>query len=238
MNIAIIGYGKMGKMIEQQAIQRGHNIAAIFDPHLDKLLTVDNLKGIDVAIEFSSPETATENYLKCIEAMVPVVSGTTGWLKEWSYIVDETKKHNSAFFYASNFSLGVNLFFQLNESLAKKMADFEEYSPSIQEVHHTQKLDAPSGTAITLAEKILDYHTRLEKWILNTSGSNEDLPIFAIREGAVPGTHIVNYISEIDKITIKHEAFGRQGFVLGAVKAAEFINGKKGVYSMKDLLAE
>jgi len=238
MNIAIIGYGKMGKMIEQQAIQRGHNVAAIFDPRFDKPLTIDSLKDIDVAIEFSSPETATENYLKCIEAKIPVVSGTTGWLKDWQYIVDETKKHNSAFFYASNFSLGVNLFFQLNETLAKKMAEFQEYKPSVQEIHHTQKLDAPSGTAITLAEKILDYNTRLESWILNTVGSNEDLPIFALREGAVPGTHMVNYISEIDKITIKHEAFGRHGFVLGAVRAAEFINGKKGVYSMKDLLAE
>ena len=238
MNIAIIGYGKMGKMIEQLALKRGHKIASIFDPGIYKPLTDDSLAGVDVAIEFTSPETATENYRQCIRANVPVVSGTTGWLKDWDLIVKETAKYNSAFFYASNFSLGVNLFFQMNEKFAKTMAEFQEYTPSIHEIHHTQKLDAPSGTALTLAEKILDYNLTLQHWVLNTVGSKEDLPIFAIREGNVAGTHVVNYVSEIDKISLKHEAFGRHGFALGAVKAAEFINGKKGIFSMNDLLAD
>ncbi len=238
MNIALIGYGKMGKMIEMIAQRRGHRIPAIFDPKKNNILSVEALKGADIAIEFTSPQTAVQNYLMCFEAGIPVVSGTTGWLSEWEHVCQQVGKYNTAFFYASNFSLGVNILFQLNDYLARKMADFPEYEKNIIEIHHNQKIDAPSGTAITLAEKILDYNSELETWVLNTYGKDTDLSIFSIRERNVPGTHSVNYISDIDKISIKHEAFGREGFALGAVRAAEFVRIKKGVYSMEELLAE
>ncbi len=237
MKIAIIGFGKMGQMIEKIALDRGHEKVVVFDPALENPLLAKNLKEIDVAIEFTTPESAPGNYLVCIEAGVPVVSGTTGWLHRWNEITEAVTLRNTGFFYASNFSLGVNLFHKLNTDLAKLMAKHGSYSPHIEEIHHTQKYDAPSGTAISLAEDIFRENASFNNWVLNKTKDKNDLPIFSIREGNVTGIHTVSYVGDIDKISIKHEAFGRDGFALGAVLAAEFLNGKKGLYSMKDLLA-
>jgi 4-hydroxy-tetrahydrodipicolinate reductase len=235
MRIALIGYGKMGKEIEQIARNRGHEIGLIIDQDNQKDLNADQLKDIDVAIEFTNPESAYGNYQICFEAKVPVVSGTTGWLDKME-LVKEKCNAGSGFFYASNFSLGVNLFFELNKKLTKLMAPFEEYNADMEEIHHIHKLDSPSGTAITLAEGIIENHPQKSKWIEAASIKEDELSIFAKRHGSVPGTHSITWHSEVDEISIQHLAYSRKGFALGAVLAAEFMPNKKGFFGMKDLL--
>ena len=235
MRIALIGYGKMGKEIEQIARNRGHEIGLIIDQDNQNDLNSDKLKDIDVAIEFTNPESAYENYQICFEANVPVVSGTTGWLDKID-LVKEKCNAGSGFFYASNFSLGVNLFFELNKKLSKLMAPFEEYNADMEEIHHIHKLDSPSGTAITLAEGIIENHPKKDKWIEATSMKEDEISILAKRHGAVPGTHSITWHSEVDEITIQHLAYSRKGFALGAVLAAEFMPKKQGFFGMKDLL--
>ncbi len=230
MKIGLFGYGKMGKMIEQIAQDRGHSIVAkIDDPSQD----VD-YASMDVAIDFSTPEAAFDNITNCFKNKVPVISGTTGWLDKFSEAIHICEEHKSAFIYASNFSLGVNIFFELNKHLAKMMAGLGQYKVSVEEIHHTQKLDAPSGTAITLAEGIIE-NTSYENWELDKS-DDKIIPIKSIREGMVPGTHSISYKSPVDTIEIKHEAHNREGFALGAVIASEWIHGKTGIFSMKDVL--
>ena len=231
MNIGLFGYGKMGKMIEQLAQERGHQIVAKVDVGADN----PNFSEMDVAIDFSTPEAAFQNITACFENGVPVISGTTGWLEHYQKAIDICEENNGAFIYASNFSLGVNLFFELNTQLAKMMSNLEQYRVSMEEIHHTQKLDAPSGTAITLAEGILK-NSSYEDWQLEGSNDDNTIPITSKREGMVPGTHTVSYESDVDKLEIKHVAHNRKGFALGAIVAAEWIQGKTGVFSMKDVL--
>lgn len=230
MNIGLFGYGKMGKMIEQIAQERGHTITSKIN---DSSQEVD-YSAFDVAIDFSTPESAFQNIIRCFEHKVPVISGTTGWLEKYEDAIEICNANQSAFIYASNFSLGVNIFFELNKQLAQMMAGLDQYKVSMEEIHHTQKLDAPSGTAITLAEGIISNST-YNKWKLNESGEHI-VPIKSIREGMVPGTHTVSYGSAVDTIQIKHEAHNREGFALGAVIASEWIQGKEGVFTMKDVL--
>lgn len=236
MKIALIGYGKMGKEIEQIAISRGHSIVLKIDINNPEQLTVENLSKADVAIEFTSPGSAVRNYLLCFEAGIPVVSGTTGWLEERPFVEKSCKEANGCFFYASNFSLGVNLFFELNRKLAQMMKPFSQYDVSMTEVHHTQKLDAPSGTAITLAEDIILNNGSKTNWTIEEPKNDKELHILPVREGTVPGIHTIKYDSEVDYIEITHSAYSRKGFAFGAVLAAEFCYGKKGIYSMSDLL--
>lgn len=236
MKIALIGYGKMGKTIEQIALSRGHQIVSIVDINNPEEFQSDNFKSADVAIEFTTPATAFDNYMKSFAAGVPVVSGTTGWLDRISEIKEKCEKEGKTFFYASNFSIGVNIFFALNKYLAKIMNNFPSYAISMTETHHIHKLDAPSGTAITLAEGIIENVDRKERWTLETAQQPTDLPIHAIREGEVPGIHEVTYESDVDYISIKHDAKSRAGFALGAVVAAEFTAGKKGFLGMDDML--
>ena len=231
MKIALVGYGKMGKIIEELANAKNHEIVAT----LNENPTVENLNSPDVVIEFSNPEVAFENIKFCLEQKIPVVSGTTGWLSQKPEIEKIALENNTAFLYGSNFSLGVNLFFALNEKLAKMMAPFNDYSCQLEEIHHTHKLDAPSGTAISLAEGIIK-NSKFNAWKLDET-KDENLGIFAIREDEVPGTHSVFYKSAVDEIEIKHTAFNRNGFALGAIIAAEWIQGKTGNFSMKDVLA-
>ncbi len=230
MKIALFGYGRMGKMIAQIALQRGHTIVAKIDVDTPRV----DFSNVDVAIDFSMPSAAFENITSCIDHRVPVISGTTGWLQDYDKAVAICKEKNGAFIYASNFSLGVNVFFELNSQLAEMMKNLRQYDVSIEEIHHTQKLDAPSGTAITLAEGILK-HTNHSNWKLNEASENE-IPIISKRINQVPGTHSINYDSTIDSIEIKHTAHNREGFALGAVVAAEWIHGKTGVFTMKDVL--
>ena len=230
MKIGLFGYGKMGKMIEQIAQDRGHSIVAkIDDPSQDV-----NYDSMDVAIDFSTPEAAFDNITNCFKNNVPVISGTTGWLDRFEEAIKICDEHKSAFIYASNFSLGVNIFFELNKHLAKMMGELDQYKVSMEEIHHTQKLDAPSGTAITLAEDIIE-NTSYQDWKLDESG-DKTISIKSVREGMVPGTHSIAYKSSVDTIEIKHEAHNREGFALGAVIASEWIQGKTGVFSMKDVL--
>lgn len=230
MNIALFGYGKMGKMIGQIAQERGHAIVAKID-----VGTADvDYGAMDVAIDFSTPDAAFENITNCFKNGVPVISGTTGWLTKYNEAVKICGENEGAFIYASNFSLGVNIFFELNAYLAKMMSNLEQYRVSMEEIHHTQKLDAPSGTAITLAEGIIK-NSNYENWKLEETG-DKTIPITSVREGMVPGTHSIHYKSDVDSIEIKHTAHTRQGFALGAVIAAEWIQGKTGVFSMKDVL--
>ena len=235
MKIALIGYGKMGKTIEQIALQRGHQIVSIIDINNTADFDSEAFRSADVAIEFMTPATALGNYMRCFEANVPVVSGTTGWLSHLDEVKAKCEQEGKTFFYASNFSVGVNIFFALNRYLAKIMNGFPAYDVRMTEVHHIHKLDAPSGTAITLAEGILDNVERKERWTLETAEQPTDLPIHAIREGEVPGIHEIIYESEADTISIKHDAKSRAGFALGAVIAAEFTAGKKGFLGMNDL---
>ncbi|WP_150451568.1 4-hydroxy-tetrahydrodipicolinate reductase [Arenibacter lacus] len=230
MNIALFGYGKMGKMIEQIALKRNHNIVAKIDVDTTEI----NYSEIDVAIDFSMPDAAFGNIKKCMENNIPLICGTTGWLENYENAVQLCKEKDGAFIYASNFSLGVNLFFELNSYLAKMMSNLKQYQVSMEEIHHTQKLDAPSGTAITLAEGVIQ-ETDYTAWKLDTAKANE-IPITAKRIADTPGTHTVAYQSEVDSIEIKHTAHNREGFALGAVVAAEWILDKKGVFSMKDVL--
>jgi len=231
MKVALVGYGKMGKIIGEIAEKKGHEIVA----RLNETPTVENLNKPDVVIEFSNPEVAFENIKVCLENQIPVVCGTTGWLERRSEIDEIAAKNNTAFLYGSNFSLGVNLFFALNEKLAALMSDFPEYQVQMEEIHHTHKKDAPSGTAITLAEGIIKNDSRFSSWKLEETKESE-LGIFAVREDEVPGTHSIFYRSEVDEIEIKHTAFNRNGFALGAVIAAEWIVGKTGSFSMQDVL--
>ena len=230
MKIALVGYGKMGKIIDEIAQKRGHEIVA----RLKETPTADNLNIPDVVIEFSNPEAAFENIKNCLELGIPVICGTTGWLEKKPEIEKLAVEKNTAFLYGSNFSLGVNLFFALNERLAKMMNPFPEYDVQLEEIHHIHKLDAPSGTAITLAEGVIG-NSGFESWKLEETKGKE-LGIFAIRENEVPGTHSVYYRSEVDEIEIKHTAFNRNGFALGAVVASEWIKDKKGVFTMNDVL--
>lgn len=237
MRIALLGYGKMGKVIEQIALQRGHEISARIDiSNRTDLLTV-NPENTDVVIEFSSPESAYGNLKFCMEFGLPTVCGTTGWLQHKSEIEKLCTENEGAFFYASNYSIGVNLFFELNKSLAKLMRPYtEEYTVSTNEIHHTEKRDAPSGTAITLAQGIIETLATKTQWVSNQIAADEELAIWSSREGKVPGTHEVKYISEVDQIEIKHIAHSRNGFALGAVIAAEWIQGKVGIFGMNDML--
>jgi 4-hydroxy-tetrahydrodipicolinate reductase len=230
MKIALLGYGRMGKEIEQIAISRGHEIVIKKD-----VGAIIDITLADVAIDFSVPDSAFNNISNCIQNNVPVISGTTGWLDKYEEVVALCNEEKGAFIYASNFSLGVNIFFELNKQLAKMMRNLEDYNISIEEIHHTKKLDAPSGTAITLAEGIIENSSK-ENWVLGTNTSEENIAIAAQRIPEVPGTHTVLYASEIDAIEIKHTAHSRQGFALGAIVAAEWILGKTGVFSMKDVL--
>ncbi|MEL7587717.1 MAG: dihydrodipicolinate reductase C-terminal domain-containing protein [Prolixibacteraceae bacterium] len=236
MKIALIGYGKMGRIIERIALNRGHEIVLKIDLDNQHELTTENLGKADVAIEFTIPESAFGNYSLCFQAGIPVVSGTTGWLKKKDAVLREMEQYNGTFFYASNFSLGVNLFFALNRKLASLMAGRDEYRVSMEEVHHIHKLDAPSGTAISLAEDLKAILPGVKSWTLGETDSPDQLPVNAIREGEVPGIHRVRYESDVDHILIEHSAKSREGFALGAVLAAEFSPGKKGLLSMNDLL--
>lgn len=236
MNVALIGYGKMGHEIEKVLISRGHTIGLIIDVNNPQDLNKEKLKGIDVAIEFSTPTTAADNIIKCLRCSTPVVCGTTAWLDRFDEVANICKQEDGALFYASNYSIGVNLFFKLNEHLAKMMNAFPEYDVTMEEVHHTQKKDAPSGTAITLAESILNNLDRKTKWVGQTTIVPEELEIVAIRRSVVPGTHSITYESDVDNITMTHMAKNRSGLALGAVLAAEFTIGKKGILSMDDLM--
>lgn len=231
MKIALVGYGRMGKIIDEIATHRNHKIVA----RLNETPTSENLKNADVAIEFSNPEVAFNNIKICLENKIPVICGTTGWLDRKPEIEKIAAENNTAFLYGSNFSLGVNLFFALNEKLADLMKNFTEYNVQLEEIHHTHKKDAPSGTAISLAEGIIKNDQRFNGWKLDETEKTE-LGIFAIREDEVPGTHSVFYRSEVDEIEIKHTAYSRNGFAQGAVVAAEWIQGKTGNFSMKDVL--
>ncbi len=230
MNIALLGYGRMGKEIEKIAISRGHTI--VIKKNTEEKV---DLNIADVAIDFSLPSAAFNNITNCFKNSVPVVSGTTGWLENYQEAVNLCEKYKGAFIYASNFSVGVNLFFELNKQLSKLMRGRNEYSVAMEEIHHTKKLDAPSGTAITLAEDIIENSDK-KKWQLNESASKESIPIVAKRIPEVPGTHSITYNSLVDDIEIKHTAHNRKGFALGAVIAAEWLVGKQGVFSMKDVL--
>jgi len=236
MKIALIGYGKMGKEIEKIALDRGHEIGLKIDVTNPEDLTVDNLRNADVAIEFTIPTSAPDNYKLCFEAGIPVVSGTTGWLEKMAEIQDICIQKNGTFLYASNFSLGVNIFFEVNKKLAALMANSNEYKVEMKEIHHTQKLDAPSGTAITLAQGIIENIPTKKSWINQATDSDEEVEIISEREGQVPGTHIIRYDSEVDYIEITHCAKNRKGLAFGAVLAAEFSSDKKGILTMKDLL--
>ena len=236
MNLALIGYGKMGKEIEKIAVSRGHQIKLIIDINNPHDLTVENLRKCDVAIEFTIPDSAVKNYNICFEAGIPVVSGTTGWLDKKDEVYNKCNETNGTFFYGSNFSLGVNLFFELNRKLAELMANRTEYNVEITEVHHSQKLDAPSGTAISLAEDILDKLPGKTSWVNDKTPAENELNIKSERRGEVPGIHTIKYESEVDCIEIIHNSKSRKGLAFGAVLAAEYCIGHKGILKMKDLL--
>ena len=235
MKLALIGYGKMGKEIEKIALSRGHEIVSIIDINNSEDFGSEAFKSADVAIEFTAPHVALENYRKAFAANVKIVAGTTGWLEH----IDEIKQaceNGKTLFWASNFSLGVNIFFELNAYLAKIMNEFPSYNVMMEEVHHTQKLDAPSGTAITLAEDILANIDRKTKWVKEDAKNADELAIYSIREGEVPGIHSIMYESDVDSIMITHDAKSRKGFALGAVLAAEFTATRTGFLGMKDML--
>jgi 4-hydroxy-tetrahydrodipicolinate reductase len=236
MKIALIGYGKMGKAIEEIALQKGHQIVLKIDLSNIDEFTKENLTQADVAIEFSSPHTAFNNVSKCIEYGVPVVCGSTGWLDKWNDIEVLCNQQNGALLYASNFSIGVNLFFELNTYLAKLMNKYDDYNVSLTEVHHTQKKDAPSGTAITLAQQVMQNISYKKTWVNHLTNNVSELEIVSERIDPAPGTHTIKYYSPIDDIEITHTAHNRVGFASGAVLAAEFIAGKKGIFTMKDVL--
>jgi 4-hydroxy-tetrahydrodipicolinate reductase len=236
MKIALIGYGKMGHEIEKIALERGHEIVCIIDINEEDKFSSPAFQSAEAAIEFTTPGSALQNYRRAFAAGVPVVSGTTGWLDHLDEIREACDKEGKTFFYASNFSLGVNIFFALNNFLAGIMNRFPDCDVRMEETHHIHKLDAPSGTAITLAEGILAHIDRKEKWVLGETGKADELPIKAFREGEVPGIHTVIYESDADSIRITHDAKSRRGFALGAVLAAEFTRGRKGFLEMNDML--
>jgi 4-hydroxy-tetrahydrodipicolinate reductase len=236
MKIALIGYGKMGKAIERMATTKGHEIVLKIDMDNAWEMTKENLSKADVAIEFTGPSSAAANLLLCAQAAIPVICGSTGWLKEYP-VIEKLYKHNgSAFLYASNFSIGVNIFFELNRTLAKLMVTHPEYAIELREIHHTQKKDAPSGTAITLAEQIIQEMPSFKNWVNRPGVDSSELPILSERVDPAPGIHEINYQSLIDDIQIIHTAHNRDGFAGGAVLAAEYIRHKKGIFTMKDVL--
>ncbi len=236
MKIALLGYGKMGHTIEKIAIERGHTISHAINIDNQQELALVSSETTDVAIEFSEPGSAFGNISHCLKNNVPLVCGTTGWLDKLPEVKRLCEQQQGAFFYASNFSIGVNIFFRLNEILAGMMNDFPEYDVEMEEIHHIHKKDAPSGTAITLAEGIIQHLQNKKSWELDKKSAKEALPIFSKREGEVPGTHTVTFRSGVDDIEIKHTAHSRHGFALGAVKVAEWLPGKKGVLNMNDFL--
>jgi 4-hydroxy-tetrahydrodipicolinate reductase len=236
MRIALIGYGKMGKTIERIAIERGHTISAIIDVHNKEDIKKLNGTIADVAIEFSQPESAFLNISHCIENNLPIVSGTTGWLSKKPVLDEICRQNNGSFFYASNYSIGVNIFFHLNKILAGLMKKFPDYAIEMEEIHHTEKKDAPSGTAITLAEGLMSQNSTKTKWVNEPTENTDELEIVSKRIDNVPGTHTVFYNSPIDTIEIKHTAHSREGFAQGAVMAAEWTAKNRGVFGMNDLL--
>ncbi len=236
LKIALVGYGKMGKTIETIALQRGHTVNLKIDIDSKADFTTVNLQQCDVAIEFTGPHSAKENILTCLSAGIPIVSGSTGWLEDWDEVEKYCKESNGSFLYASNFSVGVNIFFEVNKKLAQLMKGHADYEVSLEEIHHTQKKDAPSGTAITLAEQVLQEIRGKKKWVNENSANKQELVIISKREDPAPGTHTIKYSSVVDDIEIIHTAHSRQGFALGAVLAAEYIHNKKGIFNMKDIL--
>ena len=236
MNIAIIGYGKMGKIIEKSAAKKGHRIVLKIDDSNLEELTIENLKKADVAIEFTGPEAAFRNINLCFDAGIPVVSGTTGWLDKYDKVKGRCELEKLAFFYASNFSLGVNIFFKMNQHLAKIMNKFENFDVSVQETHHIHKLDSPSGTAITIAQDIINEIKRKQNWVKENTEDDKQITIKSFREGKNPGAHTVSYNSPIENILITHESKNREGLAQGALLAAEYIIGKTGVFGIDDLL--
>ena len=236
MNIALLGYGKMGQEIEKTAIERGHIIPLIIDINNRDQITRENLLKADVAIDFSTPDSAVYNILACFDAGIPIVCGTTGWNKDLETISKKCKESNQALFHSSNFSVGVNILFAVNEYLAEIMNRFSQYDVTIEETHHTQKLDAPSGTAISIAEQIISRLDRKNGWGLDSKNISENISVFAKREGDVKGIHEIVYNSDVDFISLKHHTKSRKGLALGAILAAEFIRNKKGVFTMRELL--
>jgi 4-hydroxy-tetrahydrodipicolinate reductase len=236
MNIALIGYGKMGRAIEEIALQRGHSIVLTIDVNNASDLNAENISKADVAIEFTGPQSAFDNVKKCLEHNLPVVCGSTGWLDRWNEIKTFCLQNSGAMVYASNYSVGVNIFFEVSKRLAELMKDHDSYEIMLEEIHHTQKKDAPSGTAVSLAELILESVPRKKRWVNHLSDNPEDLEIISERIDPAPGTHKIKYRSPIDDIEIVHTAHNRTGFATGAVLAAEFIHGKKGIFSMKEVL--
>ena len=236
MNIAIVGYGKMGRIIEEVAISRGHTVDVKIDLNNLHDFNKDVFAAIDVTIEFTGPHTAFDNVMKCLDMKMPVVCGSTGWLERLPEIENQFAKNNGSFLYASNFSVGVNIFFEINKHLARLMSGQPQYEMDIKEIHHTQKKDAPSGTAITLAEQVIENMPRKDTWVNEQTISPNEIAIVSERTDPYPGWHEVNYHSDIDEIKIVHNAFNRNGFALGAVLAAEFIHGKNGIFTMKDVL--
>jgi 4-hydroxy-tetrahydrodipicolinate reductase len=236
MKIALIGYGKMGKAIEEIALEKGHEIVLKIDVGNSDEFTKENLQRADAAIEFTGPHSAFDNVKKCIEFGVPVISGSTGWLDKWNEISAMCETHNGCLVYSSNYSIGVNLFFELNKQLAKLMEPYDAYDVQMTEIHHTEKKDAPSGTAITLAEQILSNMGRKNQWVNDPSTNATDLVITSERIDPAPGTHTVTYDSPIDTIEITHTAHTRKGFASGAVLAAEFAKNKSGIFTMKEVL--
>jgi 4-hydroxy-tetrahydrodipicolinate reductase len=236
MNIALIGYGKMGKTIETIALKRGHQIVLKISSQNPRDLNDEELKKADVCIEFSTPETAFHHVQSCLNAGIPTVCGTTAWLDKLQEAEEICRQQDTSFIFASNFSIGVNLFFRINEMVAQLMAPHHAYRVSMEEIHHTQKKDSPSGTAVTLANTILENQTGLKKWVNHPSDNIDELPVVSKRIDPAPGTHFITYQSEIDEIQLSHTAHSREGFAYGAVLAAEFIAGKKGIFRMKDVL--
>lgn len=235
MRIALLGYGKMGHEIEKIALEHGHSIGLIIDNENDWNEKSDALKLCDVAIEFSIPSVSVQNITRCIEMQIPVVIGTTGWYEYFEEITKHCIAKNGTMFYASNYSIGVNIFFDINQKLSSLLEAFPMYKPAITEIHHTQKLDSPSGTAITLANDIISQNSRFIQFTEKNPKPNE-IPINSLREGTVTGTHIITWNSDIDQITITHEAYNRRGFALGAIMAASWLKDRKGVFTMKDML--
>jgi 4-hydroxy-tetrahydrodipicolinate reductase len=236
MNIALIGYGKMGKAIEEIALSRGHQVVLAVGIENLEDKTIENIKRADVAIEFTGPESAFENIKLCLDAGVPIVSGSTGWLKDLAEAEAYSKERNTGFIYSSNFSIGVNIFFAVNKKLAELMSRHPDYDVQLTEIHHTHKKDAPSGTAITLADQVMEFLPSKTKWVNTPSEDTSALVILSERVDPAPGTHTVRYTSAIDDIEITHTAHNRKGFAGGAVLAAEFLQGKAGVFTMKDVL--
>jgi 4-hydroxy-tetrahydrodipicolinate reductase len=236
MNIALIGYGRMGHEIESAALNRGHFVKLIVDKDNLQDLNERSTRDINAAIEFTTPETAFENVVRCLKMNIPVVCGTTGWLQDYDKAVSVCNENKTSFIHSSNFSIGVNILFRLNAELARQMSQYGDYKPYIEEIHHTKKLDSPSGTAIALASGIVNQHPGYDGWCFENKKTDKKIPVKSRREGMVPGTHTITWDSEIDSIGISHEAKSRKGLAFGAVIAAEYIQNRKGVFTMNEVL--